>query len=140
MEAWDGDRTNHSCLHWGHFNGEDWNKHRVIETPVPSLDAPEGVRFDFVWEEDEATGSGKLLWYIDGRPVMKATKPGGTRPMRDFRIIINIAVGGNVCKGRLPPDGVYELVIRDLAMWDWPPGGWERFSKDWDATREGHAS
>ncbi|KAK3080475.1 hypothetical protein LTS18_001014, partial [Coniosporium uncinatum] len=28
MESWNGDRINHSCLHWGHFNGEDWDKHR----------------------------------------------------------------------------------------------------------------
>lgn len=139
FEAWNGDRTNHTCLHWGHFNGEDWNKHRVVETPIPHIDSPHGIRFDFAWDEDEASGNGKMVWYIDGRPVMKASKPPGTRPMKDFRILINIAVGGNVCQGVMPQDGTYEFVIRDLAMWDTPPGGWDRFSRDWKSAKEGHA-
>ncbi|KAI4747607.1 concanavalin A-like lectin/glucanase [Aureobasidium sp. EXF-12298] len=138
MEAWNGDKTNHTCMHWGHFNGEDHDKHRVVETPIPSIDSRNGVRFDFAWDEDEQTGQGKLVWYIDGRAVMKANKPQGTRPMKDFRILINIAVGGNVCQGVMPKDGTYEFVIRELAMWDAPPGGWGRFENDWRNTREGH--
>lgn len=137
METWNGNHMNHSCLHWGHYNGQDWNKHRVIEMFLPRLDQPGGVRFDFTWDEDEASGTGRLLWYIDGKPVMKASKPPGTRPMRDFRILINVAVGGNVCQGQMPTDGTYELVVRDLAMWDEPLGGWESFSRDWNVAKEG---
>lgn len=137
MEAWNGDKTNHTCLHWGHFNGEDWNKHRVIETPVPHLDTRDGVRYDFAWDEDEASGRGRLVWYIDGRVVMKAEKPAGTRPMRDSRILINVAVGGNVCQGVMPQNGSYELCVRELAMWDQPPGGWQRFDKDFQSGKEG---
>jgi beta-glucanase (GH16 family) len=136
-ETWNGDKTNHTCMHWGHFNGEDHDKHRVVETPIPSIDSKQGVRFDFAWDEDEQ-GQGKLVWYIDGRPVMKANKPQGTRPMKDFRILINVAVGGNVCQGVMPEDGTYEFVIRELAMWDAPPGGWDRFAHDWKNTKEGH--
>jgi len=137
MEAWNGDRTNHTCLHWGHFNGEDWNKHRVIETPIPRIDSPGGVRYDFAWDEDESTGQGRLVWYIDGKVVMKASKPTGTRPMKDFRILINIAVGGNVCQGVMPVNGAYELYIRELAMWEAPPGGWQSFDKDFKGGKEG---
>ncbi|KAJ6157304.1 hypothetical protein N7470_004896 [Penicillium chermesinum] len=122
MEAWNGDAVNHTCLHWGHFNGEDWDKHRVLETPVPNLSAPGGVRYDFIWDEDEASGRGRLVWLIDGRPIMRAEKPPGTRKMSEFRILINIAVGGNVCQGNMPGDGCYEMVVRDLAMWDAPRG------------------
>ncbi|KAE9391729.1 concanavalin A-like lectin/glucanase [Gymnopus androsaceus JB14] len=110
MEAWNGDRTNHTCLHWGHFNGEDWNKHRVIETPIPRIDSPGGVRYDFAWDEDESTGF----------------KTDGTRPMKDFRILINIAVGGNVCQGVMPANGLMS-----------PPGGWQSFDKDFKGGKEG---
>lgn len=137
MEAWDGDAVNHTCLHWGHFNGQDWNKHRVVETPIPGLPRPEGVRYDFIWDEDERTGKGKLLWLIDGKTVMRAEKPAGTRKMSEFRILINIAVGGNVCQGHMPTDGCYETVVRELAMWDAPPGGWQDFEKTWKRAREG---
>ena len=95
------------------------------------------MKFDFAWQEDETSGQGKLLWYIDGRPVMKASKPAGTRKMRDFRILVNVAVGGNVCQGHMPADGVYSLIIRDLAMWSSPPGGWDKFAHDWNLANEG---
>ncbi|KAF2752770.1 concanavalin A-like lectin/glucanase [Pseudovirgaria hyperparasitica] len=137
FEAWNGEATNHSCLHWGHFNGPDHDKHRVVESPIPGISA-QGARFDFAWEEDEATGQGRFVWYIDSKPVMKASKPAGTRRMRDFRIMINIAVGGNVCKGKMPGDGTYEMVVRNLAMWEEPPGGWGRFNGDFCSAREGH--
>jgi len=137
-EAWNGSVVNHSCLHWGHFNGEDSQKHRVVETNVPNLGSREGVRFDFVWDEDVNTGNGRLLWLIDGRPIMKASKPAGTRNMRDFRILINIAVGGNVNQGQMPDDGTYEMVVRDLAMREAPAGGWDKFGQDWSSAPEGH--
>lgn len=131
FEAWDGQRTNHSCLHWGHFNGQDWNKHRVIETAIPGIDHPQGVKFDFVWNED------KMLWCIDGNAVMKASRPAGARPMTDFRILINIAVGGNVCQGHMPRDGTYDLHVRELCLSDVPPSGWEGFDRDWARVKEG---
>jgi len=136
FEAWDGDAINHSCLHWGFFNGEDWNKHRVLETPLKQITSS-GQRFDFVWDEND-DGTGRLVWYIDGQAVMKAEKPKGTRKMSDFRLLINIAVGGNVCKGHMPKNGVYEMKIRDLAMWESGPGGWEGFDRDWRSAKEGH--
>lgn len=138
MEAWNGDIINHSCLHWGFFNGEDHDKHRVLETPVPGIGGSDGVKYDFAWDVDDRTGYGRLLWVIDGRAVMRAEKPRGTRPIRDFRILINIAVGGNVCEGHMPRDGSYEAVIRELAMWDAPPGGWAYFERAWNEAPEGH--
>ena len=140
MEIWNGGRNNHSCLHWGHYDGKDWDKHRVVETDLPGMDYSRdsaGVRFDFVWDKDEKGKEGRMVWYIDGKSVMKASKPRGTRPMKDFRILINVAVGGNVCQGELPSDGVCELVLKDLALWDGPPVGWEGLSKDWKQAKEG---
>ena len=55
-----------------------------------------------------------MIWYIDGRPVMKGSIPEGTRRMEDFRILINIAMGGTVNQGKLPADGYYDFVISDL--------------------------
>lgn len=137
MEAWNGDAINHSCLHWGFFNGEDWDKHHVLETSISGITSAGGVRFDFVWDEDADGGEGRLVWYIGGRAVMKARKPRGTRPMADFRILINVAMGGNVCQGVLPRNGVYEMRVRELGMWDAPVGGWEAFERNWRSAKEG---
>jgi hypothetical protein len=136
FESWNGDNVNHSCLHWGHFNGEDWNKHRVLETPVPSM-ASQPHTFSFAWDEPNHGNGGRMVWYIDGTPVMKATVPPGTRPMRDYRIILNVAMGGNVCQGRLPSDGTYDFVVHELKMTEEPIGGWGQFGADWERTREG---
>ncbi|OQE29626.1 hypothetical protein PENSTE_c002G00712 [Penicillium steckii] len=138
MEAWNGDAVNHTCLHWGHFNGEDWDKHRVLETPIPNITSPMGVRYDFIWDEDESTGRGRLVWLIDGRPIMRAEKPPGTRKMSEFRILLNIAVGGNVCQGVMPNDGYYDIVVRELAMWDAPPWGWNHFERIWNDSKDGN--
>ncbi|KAF2197618.1 concanavalin A-like lectin/glucanase, partial [Delitschia confertaspora ATCC 74209] len=139
FEAWNGDPVNHSCLHWGHFNGEDWNKHRVMETPVPDLGAGRPHTFGLAWIEEDGMPEwrGRLVWYIDGRPVMKASIPQGTRRMEDFRILINVAMGGNVCQGKLPESGAYDLVVSDLKMCEEPVGGWSAFEMDWECAVEG---
>ncbi|KAI5453599.1 hypothetical protein NCC49_005423 [Naganishia albida] len=137
MESWNGDPDNHSCLHWGHYDARDWNKHRVVKSRTPHLGAAQGVLFTFTWTENPSTGEGKLLWSLDGRPVMRASKPAGTRPMADFRILLNIAVGGTLNKGTLPADGSYEMAVRELEMWDAPLGGWAGFEREWKRAPEG---
>lgn len=57
--------------------------------------------------------------------------------MKDFRILLNIAVGGTLNKGTLPADGTYEMAVRELEMWDAPEGGWTAFEKDWRRAPEG---
>ncbi|KAL6705109.1 hypothetical protein ACN47E_007368 [Coniothyrium glycines] len=140
FESWNGDCKNHSCLHWGQFNGEDHDKHRVIETHLPDMPTRPHT-FGFAWlEEDGIPGwRGRMIWYIDGRPAMKGNIPQGTRRMEDFRLMINIAMGGNVCQGKLPSDGYYDLVISDLKMCEEVPGGWQQFEHAWNATAEGKA-
>ncbi|TVY32879.1 Beta-glucanase, partial [Lachnellula occidentalis] len=138
FESWNGDCVNHSCLHWGHYNGEDWNKHRVWETAIPDMPHRE-VRVALAWAQDEDRdgAGGKLVWYLDGRPVMKAPISAGMRRLSDWKVIINVAMGGNVCGGRLPVDGTYDFVVRDLGFYDAPVGGWEGFERDFANTREG---
>lgn len=131
---------NHSCLHWGHFNGEDWNKHRVIDSHVPDMDRAGGHTFSFVWDQPEHGDGGKMVWYLDERAVMKASIPPGTRRMKDFRIIANVAIGGNVCGGKVPGDGSYELIVHELAFLDAPPRGWKTFEEDFRRAAEGHTS
>ncbi|KAF2186374.1 glycoside hydrolase family 16 protein [Zopfia rhizophila CBS 207.26] len=140
FESWNGDCVNHSCLHWGHFNGEDWNKHRVVETSIPTMPHQQHT-FGFTWIEEDGIPEwrGRMIWYIDGRPVMKGNIPLGTRRMEEFRVLINVAMGGNVCQGNLPRDGAYDFVVSDLKMIDEPVGGWGAFERDWGATLEGKA-
>ena len=38
-------------------------------------------RYEFAWDQNEANGQGRLIWWIDGRPVMKAPIPDGQRKM-----------------------------------------------------------
>ncbi|KAH6669950.1 glycoside hydrolase family 16 protein [Halenospora varia] len=138
FESWNGEGMNHSCLHWGHFNGEDWNKHRVVDTPIPDLRDRE-VQVGFAWDQEQDVNGarGRMVWYVDGRAVMKAPIPEGTRRMSDWRVIINVAMGGNVCQGKLPADGTYDFVLRELGTWDAPAGGWEQFGRDFEGTKEG---
>jgi len=142
MEVWNGERINHSCLHWGQFNGEDWNKHRVIETPDVQYERPEGVTFGLAWEESPKPGDrgerGRIVWYINGKAVMKAKIPDKSRRFEEMQYILNVAMGGNVCGGALPADGTYQLVVHELKMCAEPVGGWQAFDRDWQNAREGH--
>jgi len=138
FESWNGDCVNHTCLHWGHFNGEDHSKHRVIETHLSAM-ARQPHNFGFAWIEEDGIPDwrGRMIWYIDGRPVMKGSIPPGTRRMEDFRLMINIAMGGDVCKGKLPKDGYYDMVISDVKMCAEPQGGWQQFEHAWNTCIEG---
>lgn len=69
---------------------------------------------------------------------MKAPIPAGTRPMADFVVLLNVAMGGNVCQGQMPREGVYDLVVHEMKMLDEPEGGgWAKFEADWRRVREG---
>lgn len=68
---------------------------------------------------------------------MKGNIPPGTRRMEEFRLMINIAMGGNVCQGKLPKDGYYDLVISELKMCEEPVGGWHGFEQAWNTCIEG---
>lgn len=138
-ETWNADKVNHSCLHWGQFNGEDHQKHRVIESNIHDMDR-RPIRFDFAWDQPGGQpGQGRLIWSIDGRPVMKAQIPSGTRPMRDYQILFNVAMGGNVCGGNTPRDGAYDMVVHYCALMGEPEnGGWGRFDAEWGWAPEGH--
>lgn len=68
---------------------------------------------------------------------MKANIPPGTRRMSDWNIIMNVAMGGNVCGGQLPADGSYDFVVQDLVMAEEPPGGWSGFETAYTKTGEG---
>lgn len=134
LESWNAEQTNHSCLHWGHHDAANWDKHRVRQTPMD----PAAVHaFALAWDQPERGDGGRLVWYIDGRAVMKAERPAGTRRMEDWRVLLNVAAGGNVCQGRVPVDGRYDLVIHEIRMCDAPDGGWEAFENDWRCAEQG---
>ncbi|GAB0134115.1 hypothetical protein EsDP_00002500 [Epichloe bromicola] len=129
-ETWNGDRENRSCLHWGRHHEKD--KHRVRGTKIHDMHA-RPVRYDFAWQQPGGrAGQGRMVWYIDGRPVMKASVPEGTRPMRDMTVLLNVAIGGNVCGRKTPADGHYDMVVSTLYLAsELQHGGWDRFENDW---------
>lgn len=90
------------------------------------------VRYDFAWHQPDGR-RGRLLWYVDGRPVMKAAVPEGTRPMRDMTVLLNVAMGGNVCAGKAPADGRYDMVVSTLFLAGEPEKGWGGFDRDWES-------
>ncbi|KAL5421203.1 hypothetical protein PMIN04_005820 [Paraphaeosphaeria minitans] len=138
-ESWQGAPENHTCLHWGHYNGEDHNKHQVVVTPLPDMArCPHTYGFAWIEEDGIPNWRGRMVWYIDGRPVQKANIPLGIRRMEDFRILLNIAMGGTVCQGKLPTDGYYDMVVSDMMMCEEPRGGWQQFERDFGAAPEGH--
>lgn len=133
-ETWNGDLENRTCLHWGHHHEPE--KHRVLGTKIPDM-ATRPVRYDFAWVQPGGEpGQGRMIWYIDGRPVMKAEIPSGTRPIRDYTILLNVAMGGSVCGGKMPADGQHDMVVHTLFMATEPEhGGWHRFENDWASHR-----
>jgi len=139
METWNASGENHSCLHWGGYGGtaEEREKHRVKRTRVYGIE--EAHEYGFAWEQGERREEegGRLVWYVDGRPVMKAERPRGTRRLEEWRVLLNVALGGNVCDGKVPADGAYEMVVEKLVMSESPPGGWEKFEQDWKRAPEG---
>ena len=79
-----------------------------------------------------------MIWWIDGVAVMKAPiPPDMDRPMRDFVVLLNVAMGGDVCQGQVPREGSYDFVVHEMRMTEEPEGGWGRFENGWNATREG---
>ena len=96
------------------------------------------MKFEFAWQQDPASRQGRMLWWIDGRAVMKAPIPGDmNRPLADFVVLLNIAMGGNVCQGRIPGEGSYDFVVHEMRMCEEPEGGWARFERDYRVAREG---
>jgi beta-glucanase (GH16 family) len=137
-ETWNGDAVNHSCLHWGFYTPQDTQKHRVRGTPVQGMQSGRPVRFEFAWMQDPHSKQGRMMWWIDGAPVMKAPIPlDMNRRMEDFVVLLNVAMGGNVCQGVLPREGAYDFVVWEMKMQDQPDGGWTRFERDYANTREG---
>jgi hypothetical protein len=114
----------------------------VIETQVPQYDRPDGITFGVAFEEEADPGNraerGRLVWYVDGKAVMKAKIPSGTRRLEEWQFILNIAMGGNVCGGKVPEDGAYQMVVHELQMLEEPVGGWQAFERDWNTAPEGH--
>ena len=53
---------------------------------------------------------------------------------------MNVAVGGNVCAGRLQQDGCYDFLVHELRMCDEPDSGWEVFERVWASAKEGHVN
>lgn len=125
---------NGTCLHWGHYNGQDWNKHRVLHKPLEP-DPTYGHRFGFAWD----CHTKKLLWFTDGKPTMKATIPHGTRSMKEFQILLNVAMGGNVMNGSTPiVPSTHDMIVSDLKMYREVPGGWDGFASKWNSAEEGN--
>jgi beta-glucanase (GH16 family) len=141
FETWNGDRVNHSSLHWGTFD-KDPDKHHTIEKNMHDMARPEGHMYGFAWaqEKDEDGSPGRMVWYVDGQPVMKASIPEGTKKMSDYTILINVAMGGNVVNGVAPIDGEYDLIVHSLQLYETPPGGWIQFHDDYNSntTSGGH--
>ena len=110
-ETWNGSGENHSCLHWGFYTGEDAHKHRSVKTMARGMEDG-SVRFDFYWDAPAK----KLVWVVNGKPVMRATLPQGLRPLEDWNILLNVAMGGNVCEGQVPRQGRYDMVVHEMYM------------------------
>ena len=70
---------------------------------------------------------------------MKASIPPKTRPLRSFQIIINVAMGGNVCDGVMPMNGCYDMVVHEISLCEEPIGGWQEFDRAYSRVPEGHA-
>jgi hypothetical protein len=136
FESWNAGEENHSCFHWGNYTPEQKKKHRVVNTRIQGITNPH--EYGFAWDQPEfGVEGGRMMFYVDGKPIMKCEKPAGTKRFEGWRVLLNVAMGGNVCNGQVPRDGSYQMEVFALSMRDDPPGGWTGFERDWKNTSEG---
>lgn len=57
----------------------------------------------------------RCVWYVDGKAVMRADAPDSIRTWRDWQLKLNVAMGGNVCKGAIPQG----MSLNDLKPHQW---------------------
>jgi len=133
METWNGKGRNGTCLHWGQHSPEDKDKHRTLETHIANMN--EVHEYGFCWTESRG---GRCMWFIDGRPAMRANAPSSIRTWDEFQLKLNVAMGGNVTGKTPPAEGGYELIVHSVEMQDGPPGGWEQMEQSWDWVLEGN--
>ncbi|KAH6609982.1 glycoside hydrolase family 16 protein [Trichoderma cornu-damae] len=38
------------------------------------------------------------------------------RPLRQMTILLNVAIGGDVCGGKIPQEGYYDMVVYNLSV------------------------
>lgn len=80
-----------------------------------------------------------MIWFTDGRPTMKAFIPEGIRDLKEFQILLNVAMGGNVMNGSVPNmPSSSDMVVTDLKMYREIPGGRNHFSSFWKSAKEGN--
>ncbi|PWN52403.1 concanavalin A-like lectin/glucanase, partial [Violaceomyces palustris] len=145
FETWNADGINRSCLHWGHHHLEEDRGKHVVRDGHENSDSESTTRsFGFAWfqREDQDVGGGpgeerkqpskggELIWYVDDKAVMKSGIPSGLRDLKDWNMIVNLAMAGNVMGGQRPDDGTYLLILHSLEIYRHPPGGWDAFRKD----------
>lgn len=132
-EGWDGKHENGNCVHWGHFNGEDYDKHRVRYHPISKDQHVTGHTYGFCWSEKG------LIWFFDGKPTMRAKVPKGIRPFSQFQIMLNIAIGGNVMQNAKPQaPSTHQMYVRDLKICHSPPMGCSFFDEAWKQACDGN--
>ncbi|RFU75195.1 glycoside hydrolase family 16 [Trichoderma arundinaceum] len=75
---------------------ETWNGDHENRTRIPDMHC-RPVRYDFAWEQPNGVpGQGRMIW--------------------DMTILLNVAIGGNVCGGKTPRNGYYDMVVYSLSM------------------------
>ncbi|UZJ56767.1 hypothetical protein CBS101457_006087 [Exobasidium rhododendri] len=69
---------------------------------------------------------------------MRAIIPDGIRSIKDFQVLLNVAMGGNVMNGARPKiPSTHDMVISDLKMYREVPGGWSHFESLWAVAKDG---
>jgi hypothetical protein len=82
----------------------------VIKTRLPHGGTGR-IKYDFYWSEPD----GRLVWCINERAVMRSSIPPGLRPMSEWKILLNVAMGGNVCEGQVPAkEGNWDMEVEEI--------------------------
>jgi hypothetical protein len=119
MEYFGSSRTNLFCAHWGHHGPEHSHLHSVHEHMV--ADPTSFHTYGLAWKDHH------LGFYFDRILVHTCTPPHPPfADLKDFHLILNIAMGGNPFAGEKPAEeGEWKMLVQYVKKWDVPPGGWK---------------
>ncbi len=119
MEFFGTSRKNLFCAHWGPHGPQDSHLHSVYEHKV--ADPTSFHTYGLAWKGNH------LGFYCDRSLVHTCTPPHPPfADLKDFRLILNIAMGGNPLEGKKPAEqGNWRMEVEYVSRWRLPPGGWK---------------
>lgn len=102
------------AYHWGSYTAEDAWKHATNAIPCNGR-GPHTIALE--WDD-----RGLTFWFdhkIAMGPMTMPVEDGRSAQVEDFSLILNVAMGGNATGNVTPAQGVYEMRVGKIEMYEY---------------------